>query len=176
MRISLLIKAITLDQSNPKQHPRSRKSFFIKNYWKSLFHVQNGRSGHCPAGQFWLKTDTCGTGTEDMSVLERYSPKRASTKENSKTGTNSSWRPFLVRCLWWKVYLLNKKLWFCRLQIISLWTLSSIALKEVNWHYQQNESRVCPCLFLLLLVESLQDRHLSKRADSYVERVPKVPL
>ena len=29
-----------------------------------------------------------------MSVLERCSPKRASTKENSKTGTNSSWRPF----------------------------------------------------------------------------------
>ena len=40
---------------------------------------------------------------------------------------------FVVCNVWYnalEVYLLNKKLWFCRLQVISLLRLSSIPIKE----------------------------------------------
>ena len=54
MRISLLIKTLQPDQSNPKIVCTKEMVFQQKLLEKAYFHCQNDLSGNCLAGQFWL--------------------------------------------------------------------------------------------------------------------------
>ena len=54
MRISLLIKTLLPNQSNPKLVCPKEMVFSAKTLGKSLFHCQNDWSCKCVAGQFWL--------------------------------------------------------------------------------------------------------------------------
>ena len=70
-RISLLIKTIQPDQSNPEWYARKRLFFSAKTLEKSRFHFQTDWSGNGPAGQFWQMESVLRSVDEFLDDSER---------------------------------------------------------------------------------------------------------